>query len=102
MMREKLPNRRAAERIKFQVHGINYIAGLGYFPDGRLGEVFLNSEKVGTTADILARDAAIAISFALQHGVTVEIIRNAFTRDEQGNAEGPLGVLFDMLAGGSL
>ncbi len=101
MTREKLPNRRRAERINFQVRGIDYSAGLGYYPDGRLGEIFLNAAKIGSAADVIARDSAIAISFALQNGVGVEDIRSAFTRDAQEQAEGPLGKLFDLLAEGN-
>ena len=97
-MREPLPNRRMAERINFTVGGMQYTAGLGYYPDGRLGEVFLSFGKVGSGADVAARDSAIAVSFALQHGCTVETIRSAFTRDADGKPEGPLGTLFDLLA----
>lgn len=97
MPREPLPNRRQTIRMQFWVGKIIYTATLGYYDDGRLGEVFLNAGKIGTESNVIARDSAIAISFALQHGCTVEMARTAFTRDADGNAEGPLGILFDML-----
>ena len=100
MTREILPNRRMAENITFRVGKIVYTAVLGYYPDGRLAEVFLNSSKIGTESDVIARDSAIATSFALQNGVSVESLRSALTHDAQGNPEGPLGVLFDLITAG--
>src|SRR5260370_1273037 len=57
--RERLPNRRQHELISFQHAGINYVAGIGRFADGRLAEVFLNGAKCGTDAHTSAKDAAI-------------------------------------------
>lgn len=31
--------------------GFRYTAGLGYFADGRLAEIFLNAEKIGTAIE---------------------------------------------------
>lgn len=42
-------------------------------------------------------EAGVAISFALQFGATVPVIRSAFPRDTEGIPEGPLGTLFDIL-----
>ena len=98
MNRDRLPDRRLAERFEFKVGNISYTAQLGYYLDGRLGEVFLNAGKIGAESDVVARDSAIAVSFALQHGCAAETIRAAFMRDESGKSEGPLGVLFDKIA----
>jgi hypothetical protein len=69
------------------------------FPDGRLGETFLSNHKAGSAADVNARDAAIAFSFAVQHGADPEAIRKALCRDGQGRASGPLGCALDTIAG---
>jgi hypothetical protein len=98
MTRERLPNRRSAERFEFTAGNVRYTAQIGSYPDGRIGEVFLNAGKIGTELDVIARDSAIAVSFALQHGATAEEITPAFTRRPDGSAEGPLGALFDLLA----
>jgi hypothetical protein len=75
-----------------------YTAGLGYFADGRLAEVFLNAEKIGTAIEAAARDSAVVASLALQHGVPSETIRHALTRNGDGTASGALGTLLDLLA----
>jgi hypothetical protein len=97
MTREPLPQRRRCETISYRVGNLIYQASIGYYPDSRPGEIFLDCSKSGTDVQIAARDSAIVASFALQHGVTSESIRSALTRAPDGSAEGPLGVLLDLL-----
>ena len=95
--RERLPNRRAAETFNLECAGLRYIATIGRFDDGRIGEFFLNNHKSNSAADVNARDAAIACSFALQHGADIETIRKALCRDARGVASSPLGVALDQI-----
>jgi ribonucleoside-diphosphate reductase alpha chain len=96
--RERLPDRREHTLISFTtVDGFRYTAGLGYFEDGRLAEIFLNAEKIGTAIETAARDSAVVASLALQHGVPPETIRRALTRNGDGSASGALGKLLDLL-----
>lgn len=97
MPRELLLNRRKDLIFDFPFHNTVYSVSVGYYPDGRIGEIFLRVGKSGTHINTYVRDSAIAISFALQYGATIEDIRSALTRDAQGVAEGPLGALLDML-----
>lgn len=100
--RERLPTRRRCETFDFDVITgttvLHYTATVGYFPDGRIGEIFLNNHRSNSTADVNARDAAIAVSFALQHGANLEEIRKALTRNANGEASGPLGTALDVIA----
>jgi ribonucleoside-diphosphate reductase alpha chain len=97
--REPLPSRREHVLINFTTaDGFRYTAGIGYFDEGRLAEIFLNAEKVGTGIETAARDSAVVASLALQHGVSPEAIRHALTRSGNGSASGPLGTLLDLLA----
>jgi hypothetical protein len=101
--RERLPNRREHTIITFTTaDGFRYHAGIGYFDDGRLAEIFLNAEKIGTAIETAARDSAVVASLALQHGVPQETIRRALIRHGNGEAGGPLGALLDLLAAKSL
>lgn len=96
--RRRLPDRRRHEVIEFDHGGFRYAAGLGRFDDGNLAEVFLDvSAKVGTAVEAAARDAAVTVSIALQHGVPIQTLRRALTRDGVGNAAGPVGRLLDLL-----
>src|SRR3974390_3538765 len=96
MNRNRLDNRRASTTVVFQHNGINYTGTFSRYADGTLAELFLNSAKLGSTADINARDAAIAISLALQYGAPTEIIRHALTRNPDGSAMGSIGHLLDL------
>jgi hypothetical protein len=95
--RELLPQRRRSETFEFSDGKVAYTATIGFYEDGRPGEIFLSAGKAGTLIHTYVRDGAIAISFALQHGCSVEAIRTAFTRNADGVPEGPLGILMDML-----
>jgi hypothetical protein len=97
--RRRLPNRRLNETFSLQSQGLSYVATASFFDDGRLAEIFLNNHKADSSADIGARDAAIACSIALQYGADLETIRKALCRDTRGKANGPLGVALDLIAG---
>lgn len=98
MNRERLPDRRRCESFAFEVGGLRYTASVGFFPDGRIGEVFLNNHKQGNQSDTNARDAAIVLSFALQYGADISEIAKALCRDSAGRALGPLGAALDVIA----
>jgi ribonucleoside-diphosphate reductase alpha chain len=95
--RKRLPNRRAHELLDFEHGGIGYTAGIGRFADGGLAEIFLNTAKHGSALDVIARDAAVAASLLFQHGCSVDTLRQALTRNQDGSAGGPLGTLLDVL-----
>jgi hypothetical protein len=57
--------------------------------------LFIDNHKAGSAVGTLVRDAAIILSFALQHGADPEAIRRALCRDSAGKALGPLGAAFD-------
>jgi hypothetical protein len=101
--RERLDNRRNSVTFELEVGGLRYTVSVSRYPDGRVAEIFLTNYKSNSAADTAARDAAIAFSFAVQHGADPELIRQALCRDSRGNASGPLGAALDVLAtGGSV
>jgi len=102
--RERLPDRRRSDTFEFDHRypdgsSFTYIATLGHYVDGRIGEVFLQATKTGTTIDINTRDSAIALSLALQFGCPLDVIAPTFLRSAEGRPEGPLGTLVDILVG---
>lgn len=96
--RQRLANRRPSQVFDIEVAGLRYTASFSRFADGRIGELFLSNHKSNSAADTNARDAAIAFSFAVQHGADPEAIRKALSRDSQGRASGPLGSALDFIA----
>jgi hypothetical protein len=98
--RERLPNRRASETFELTVAGLGYTCTVSRYADGRMAELFLSNHKSASAADVGARDAAIAFSFAVQHGAGSEAIRLALCRDSHGRPSGLLGAALDLLAVG--
>ena len=96
--RTRLPNRRASETFALECNGLNYVATISRFTDGRLAEIFISNAKVSSHSDSAAKDAAVVCSIALQHGVPVDVIRHALLHDAQGRASSPLGAAPDLLA----
>jgi hypothetical protein len=95
--RDRLPNRRPAETIAFERDGSQYCLTIGYFPDGSVGEVFLNHDHGDSLLDILTSDAAILASLALQHGCSLATLTHALKRDAAGKAASPIGAALDLI-----
>lgn len=95
--RERLPNRRRQTVMEIDHAGHHYTVGVGFYQDGRPGEVFLNSGKAGTAVETNARDGAILLSLLLQLGVSLSTLQHMVTRDQRGAALGPLGAVLDLL-----
>jgi hypothetical protein len=96
--RARLPDRRASETFDVESFGLRFTVTASRFGDHRLGEIFIQNFKADSTAGIMASDAAIAASLALQFGCPVEILRKALSRDGRGGAATPLGQALDILA----
>lgn len=96
--RETLPNRRRQESIDFTFNGVGFTASIGRYPDGRIGEVFLECEKTTASIESVGRDAAIVLSIALQHGARLDSIRDALTKDQDGGPASVVGKLLDIAA----
>ena len=96
--RERLPDRRPSELFDFQAMDLRFTASISRYPDGRVAELFCDNHKAGSQIGTLVRDAAILLSFALQHGADIEAIRRALCRDSSGRALGPIGEALDIIA----
>ena len=96
--RQRLSNRRRSEIRDFSHAGHQFTVGASWFADGRLAEVFISSERPGSPIEAIARDAAVVVSLALQHGVDLASLRAALTCDHGGGAASPLGAALDCLA----
>jgi ribonucleoside-diphosphate reductase alpha chain len=99
-MRERLPNRRASETFEIYAFELRFTLSVSKYPDGRPAEIFTTNHRATSAAGIMASDAAIAASLALQFGCPVDVLRRALSRDGNGKATSPLGLALDLIAGG--
>src|SRR4249920_3558137 len=98
MIRRALPQRRAAETFDLRFWNQPFTVTVGFYADGTPGEVFIDGCKTGQDIQSLTRDAAVALSLAIQHGTTIEAIRHAVTRNGAGSAASILGAVVDALS----
>jgi hypothetical protein len=89
-----LPNRRVADVRSFTHEGRQWTATFGFFANGQLAEVFLDT-KPSPLAD-MAQDAAILASLCFQHGVDLDVVRHAIA-----GRGGPLAAALALIKGGA-
>ncbi|MEM5501332.1 vitamin B12-dependent ribonucleotide reductase [Ahrensia kielensis] len=75
---EKLPSRRKGYTQKAKIGGHTVFLRTGEYDDGRLGEIFLDMNKEGSTLRALINNFAISVSLGLQYGVPLEEYVDAF------------------------
>jgi ribonucleoside-diphosphate reductase alpha chain len=68
---EKMPDERRAVTHKFSVAGTEGYFTVGFYPDGRPGEIFIVIAKEGSTLSGFADALATMISTTLQFGAPV-------------------------------
>ncbi|MCA1379515.1 adenosylcobalamin-dependent ribonucleoside-diphosphate reductase [Bradyrhizobium sp. BRP05] len=77
--REKLPQKRTGYTQRSIVGGHKIYLRTGEYPDGRLGEIFIDMHKEGAAFRSLMNAFAIAVSLGMQYGVPLEEFVDAFT-----------------------
>jgi len=95
--RERLPNRRGCDTRCMRVGRNEYVVTVGHYSDGSVGEIFVSGAKAGSDLDAVMRDAAILLSLGLQHGVPIDVMRGAITREGDGTASSIIGAVLDHL-----
>lgn len=81
--RRKLPSRVKGERVKFRIlssgGAYKFYLRKGEYPDGALGEIFIDCHKEGATFRGTMNAFAMAVSIGLQHGVPLSTFVDTFT-----------------------
>ena len=103
MTREILPQRRKSitfdlEWPKTAFNPKPVTVNVGFYEDGRIGEIFISAGKSGEQLEAATRDGSIILSLALQYGAQIDAIRHSITRDETGEALSMLGAIIDAVA----
>ena len=101
MTRTRLPDRRFAETVGLEHGGTRFMVTIGFYPDGRPGEVFTHGIRTGSSLDALLADACVVVSCLIQHGVDPRDLATSMGR--LGNAEPAsiIGAVVDLAAAAS-
>ena len=76
--RARLPHTRQSLTHKFDIQGHEGYVTVGFYPDGRPGEVFITMAKEGSTIGGLMDVLGTSISMGLQYGVPLDVFVNKF------------------------
>lgn len=100
--RQALPQRRHCETFEIDFGGLTkrHTVTVGYYDDGRPGEVFITGGKSGEMVEAIARDGAILLSMALQYGADIHAVKGAITRDSFDKPMSIVGAVVDRLSDG--
>lgn len=78
IVRQRLPDTRQSITHKFAIDQHEGYITVGFYDDGRPGEVFIKIAKHGSTISGLLDTIAVLTSIALQYGVPVEALTRKF------------------------
>ena len=79
LQRRRLPKKRDGITVESRVGGQKIYLRTGEYPDGSLGEIFIDMHKEGAAFRSMMNCFAIAVSLGLQYGVPLDEFVNVFT-----------------------
>ena len=98
MTRTRLPHRRPAETIVLDYDGTRYMVTIGFYLDGRPGEVFTHGARSGSNMDALLADACVVVSCLMQHGAEPGDLAGSMGRLGNAMPASIIGAVIDMVA----
>ena len=102
--RQYLPDRRPSVTRTFGWSGKEFSVSVGYWLDGRPGEIFMDGPKTGSDMRAILADACVVVSLALQHGIEPAALAHSMARIPVSATEtkpaSVLGAVVEMLAEG--
>src|SRR5258708_40235592 len=79
-IREHLRYRRRSIAFTFEFESHRYRATASRFDDGRLAEIFLDTDKAGTPPQLNAEKAGLLAHLCLRHGVDANTMKHSVKR----------------------
>jgi len=101
MTRMRLPDRRPAETVALEHDGARFMVTIGFYPDGRPGEVFTHGARCGSSMDALLADACVVVSCLIQHGVEPSELAGGMGRLGNSKPASVIGAVVDLIAAAS-
>ena len=98
MARHRLPDRRPNQTTVLEFAALRFTVTIGFFGDGRPGEVFTSGAKTGCDLDYLLDDACVALSLLLQHGVEAGPLAASMGRLGNHRPASLIGAVVDLVA----
>ena len=101
MTRVRLPDRRFAETVSLEHDGARFMVTIGFYPDGRPGEVFTHGARSGSNLDALLADACVVVSCLIQHGIEPRDLSASMGRLGNAQPASVIGAVVNLVAAAS-
>ena len=98
MTRMCLPDRRAAETVALEHDGARFMVTIGFYPNGKPGEVFTHGARSGSNLDALLADACVVVSCLMQHSVDPAALAASMGRLGNTEPASIIGAVVDLVA----
>lgn len=76
--RERLPQKRRNVRYKFRIGGQGVFLQLDTYPDGRLGEIWVDIGRVSSPLQTIFHAWAKEVSKGLQYGIPLSVVLKSY------------------------
>jgi hypothetical protein len=97
----RLPDRRPAETVALEHDGARFMVTIGFYADGRPGEVFIHGARSGSNLDALLADACVVVSCLVQHGIQSRELASSMGRLGNTKPASVIGAVVDLIAAAS-
>jgi hypothetical protein len=77
---------------------MRFAVTIGFYDDGRPGEVFVHGIRTGSALDALLADACVVVSVLMQHGVEPRELAASMGRLGNAGPASVLGAVIDLAA----
>src|SRR3954451_20621656 len=98
MSRQRLPDRRAAATVDLEHGASRFTVTIGFYPDGRPGEVFTHGIRTGSGLDAILADACVVVSWLIQRGVELRDLASSMGRLGSAEPASIIGAVIDLAA----
>jgi ribonucleoside-diphosphate reductase alpha chain len=76
--RFRLPDERQSLTHRFKIADFKGYLTMGFYPDGRIGEIFIEAEKQGSTLSGMLGAFGRSVSIGLQYGIPIDHFTQSF------------------------
>jgi hypothetical protein len=96
--RQPLSSRRKNQSMELVFDGIRFHLTVGFYDNGRIGEVWLNGPRPDSALYHITQDACVLISHLLQRFASPHALFDSMPRKADGAPASVIGAIIELLA----
>lgn len=95
--RQPLSTRRKNQSMELVFDGMRFQLTVGFYPNGRIGEVWLNGPRPDSALYHITQDACVLISHLLQRFASPHTLYDSLPRKADGASASVIGAIIELL-----